>query len=91
MRLRECLRQGWISFRYRCRGSGGAWDYGVAPVPDCGGNHSGSGRNPDLYSQYFHPFLALAVLEDSGYMARVAYVMDSVMGKVGLSGKAFLP
>lgn len=36
-------------------------------------------------------FLALAVLEDSGYMSRVAYVMDSVMGKVGLSGKAFLP
>lgn len=36
-------------------------------------------------------FLALAVLEDSGYMARVAYVMDTVMGKVGLSGKAFLP
>ncbi len=36
-------------------------------------------------------FLALAVLEDSGYMARVAYVMDSVMGRVGLSGKAFLP
>lgn len=36
-------------------------------------------------------FLALALLEDSGYMARVAYVMDSIMGKVGLSGKAFLP
>lgn len=36
-------------------------------------------------------FLALAILEDSGYMARVAYVMDSCMGKVGLSGKAFLP
>lgn len=36
-------------------------------------------------------FLALALLEDSGYMSRVAYVMDSVMGKVGLSGKAFLP
>lgn len=36
-------------------------------------------------------FLALAILEDSGYMARVAYVMDSVMGRVGLSGKAFLP
>ena len=36
-------------------------------------------------------FLALAFLEDSGYMARVAYVMDSVMGMVGLSGKAFLP
>lgn len=36
-------------------------------------------------------FLALAVLEDSGYMARVAYVMDNIMGSVGLSGKAFLP
>ncbi|NLL73243.1 MAG: ferrous iron transport protein B [Clostridiales bacterium] len=36
-------------------------------------------------------FLALAFLEDSGYMARVAYVMDGIMGKVGLSGRAFIP
>lgn len=36
-------------------------------------------------------FLALAFLEDSGYMARVAYVMDETMGRVGMSGKAFLP
>lgn len=36
-------------------------------------------------------FLALAFLEDSGYMARVAYVMDGIMGKLGLSGKAFIP
>ncbi len=36
-------------------------------------------------------FLALAILEDSGYMARVAYVMDGIMGKIGLSGRAFLP
>lgn len=36
-------------------------------------------------------FLALALLEDSGYMARVAYVMDGLMGSLGLSGKAFLP
>ena len=36
-------------------------------------------------------FLALAFLEDSGYMARVAYVMDGVMGKLGLSGRAFIP
>lgn len=36
-------------------------------------------------------FLALAILEDSGYMARVAYVMDGIMGNAGLSGKAFLP
>ncbi len=36
-------------------------------------------------------FLALAFLEDSGYMARVAYVMDGLMGKIGLSGRAFIP
>ncbi len=36
-------------------------------------------------------FLALAFLEDSGYMARVAYVMDGIMGKLGLSGRAFIP
>ncbi len=36
-------------------------------------------------------FLALAYLEDSGYMARVAYVMDGIMGKLGLSGRAFIP
>lgn len=36
-------------------------------------------------------FLALAFLEDSGYMARAAYVMDSLMGRLGLSGRAFIP
>jgi len=36
-------------------------------------------------------FLALAFLEDSGYMARVAYVMDGIMAKLGLSGRAFIP
>lgn len=39
----------------------------------------------------FMLFLALAYLEDSGYMARVAYVMDGIMGKLGLSGRAFIP
>lgn len=36
-------------------------------------------------------FLALAILEDSGYMSRVAYVMDGLMGHLGLSGRAFIP
>ena len=36
-------------------------------------------------------FLALAFLEDSGYMSRVAYVMDSIMGRLGLSGRSFIP
>lgn len=36
-------------------------------------------------------FIALAFLEDSGYMARVAYVMNDLMGHLGLSGRAFIP
>ena len=36
-------------------------------------------------------FLALAFLEDSGYMSRVAYIMDGIMSKMGLSGRAFIP
>ena len=36
-------------------------------------------------------FLALAFLEDSGYMSRVAFVMDDIMGRLGLSGRAFIP
>jgi len=36
-------------------------------------------------------FLAIAVLEDSGYMARVAFIMDRFMHKMGLHGKSFIP
>ena len=36
-------------------------------------------------------FLALAFLEDSGYMSRVAYVMEGLMSRLGLSGRAFIP
>ena len=36
-------------------------------------------------------FLALAFLEDSGYMSRVAYVMENIMSKLGVSGRAFIP
>ncbi len=36
-------------------------------------------------------YLALAVLEDSGYMARAAFVMDRLMHVLGLHGKSFLP
>ena len=36
-------------------------------------------------------FLALAVLEDSGYMARAAFVMDRFMRWIGLPGKSFVP
>ncbi len=36
-------------------------------------------------------FLFIAILEDCGYMARVAYLMDRLMARCGLSGKSFLP
>ena len=36
-------------------------------------------------------FIAIAVLEDCGYMARAAFVMDRVMHKIGLHGRSFIP
>jgi ferrous iron transport protein B len=36
-------------------------------------------------------FFFLSILEDSGYMARAAYVMDRIMSSVGLHGKSFIP
>lgn len=36
-------------------------------------------------------FLCLAILEDCGYMARIAFVMDRIFRKFGLSGKSFIP
>lgn len=36
-------------------------------------------------------FFMLSLLEDSGYMARAAFIMDRVMGKIGLHGKSFIP
>ncbi|MGD2142760.1 MAG: ferrous iron transport protein B, partial [Candidatus Bathyarchaeota archaeon] len=41
---------------------------------------------------YIVPFyLALSVLEDSGYLARIAFMMDSAMHRIGLHGKGFIP
>ncbi|OGV70594.1 MAG: ferrous iron transport protein B [Lentisphaerae bacterium RIFOXYB12_FULL_65_16] len=36
-------------------------------------------------------FLAIAILEDSGYMARAAFIMDRFMHQLGLHGKSFIP
>lgn len=36
-------------------------------------------------------FLTLSILEDTGYLARVAFLMDSLMHKIGLHGKGFIP
>lgn len=39
----------------------------------------------------FTLFFCISFLEDSGYMARIAFLMDKIMRKLGLSGKAFIP
>ncbi len=36
-------------------------------------------------------FLAISILEDSGYMARAAFIMDRLMHRIGLHGKSFIP
>lgn len=64
-------------------------DWLVSLVVD--GVIAGVGGILSFLPNIFILFLALAFLEDSGYMARVAYVMDDLMGHLGLSGRAFLP
>jgi len=39
----------------------------------------------------FFMFLAIAILEDTGYLARAAFVMDRIMYKLGLHGRSFIP
>ena len=41
--------------------------------------------------QIFTLFFFIAMLEDCGYMARAAYLMDKLMSRIGLSGKSFIP
>lgn len=68
--------------------------FGVSPVLNSlivDGIISGVGGILTFLPNIFILFLSLAFLEDSGYMARVAYVMDDIMGHLGLSGRAFLP
>lgn len=69
--------------------SAGASDWVISLVVD--GALAGVGGILTFLPNIFILFLALAFLEDSGYMARVAYVMNETMGMVGLSGRAFLP
>ena len=57
----------------------------------CDGIIAGVGGIITFLPNIFILFLALALLEDSGYMSRVAYVMDGIMGRLGLSGRAFIP
>ncbi len=52
---------------------------------------AGVGSVLTFLPQIFILFFFIAILEDSGYMARAAFLMDRVMKKFGLQGKSFLP
>jgi ferrous iron transport protein B len=51
----------------------------------------GMGGVIEFLPQIFTLFFFIAILEDCGYMARAAYLMDKLMSRVGLSGKSFIP
>ncbi|WP_461197895.1 ferrous iron transport protein B [Enterococcus sp. N249-2] len=52
---------------------------------------AGVGAVLGFLPQIFVLFFCLAILEDCGYMARIAFVMDRLFRKFGLSGKSFIP
>ena len=56
-----------------------------------GGIFDGLGSVLVFVPPIFMLFLALSLLEDSGYMARAAFVMDRIMYKLGLHGRSFIP
>ena len=69
---------------------------GLLPSPIvyliCQGVISGVGAGVTIALPYIIPFyIILSLLEDSGYLPRAAFLMDNLMHKVGLHGKAFIP
>ena len=69
-------------------------DYGINPVVHSliiDGIFAGVGAVLSFLPIIVTLFFFLSILEDSGYMARVAFVMDKLLRKIGLSGKSFVP
>ncbi|MEM1580974.1 MAG: ferrous iron transport protein B [Candidatus Bathyarchaeia archaeon] len=67
---------------------------GTGPLKEIiwGGLMEGIIANITIALPYIIPFyLILYILEDSGYLARIAFLMDALMHKIGLHGKAFIP
>ncbi len=67
----------------------GASPWAVSLV--CDGVIQGVGSIVSFFPQILLLFLFLSVLEDSGYMARAAFIMDKLLHKTGLSGRSFVP
>ena len=65
----------------------GGWLYGL--IQD--GIVAGVGAVLGFVPQMLVLFLLLAILEDCGYMARIAFIMDRIFRRFGLSGKSFIP
>ena len=68
--------------------------YGINPVVHSliiDGVFSGVGSVLSFLPIVVTLFFFLSILEDSGYMARVAFVMDKLLRKIGLSGRSFVP
>ena len=65
----------------------GGWLYGL--IQD--GIVAGVGAVLGFVPQMLVLFFLLAILEDVGYMARVAFIMDRLFRRFGLSGKSFIP
>ena len=65
----------------------GGWIYGL--IQD--GIVAGVGAVLGFVPQMLVLFLLLAIVEDVGYMARVAFIMDRIFRRFGLSGKSFIP
>lgn len=63
------------------------WVYGLVVDGILGGVGSVLGFLPEITIL----FIVLSILEDTGYMARAAFIMDRVLRKFGLSGKSFIP
>lgn len=76
------LFEGWLS-------AAGASDMVISLV--CDGIVAGVGAVLGFIPQMFVLFVLLSFLEDCGYMARVAFVMDRIFRRFGLSGKSFIP
>src|SRR5699024_6094311 len=57
----------------------------------CDGIMAGIGSVLGFVPQILILFLFFSILEDSGYMARVAFILDRIFRKFGLSGRAFMP
>lgn len=67
----------------------GCWEWLVSLVSN--GIIGGVGAVLGFVPQMLILFLLLSLLEDCGYMSRVAFIMDRVFRKFGLSGKSFIP